>query len=358
VVPLENVKDKLEEIASHGGDLTQRLPYSGKTEIGQLSERFNAFMETLQKMVGEITNTANVLGKSSKSLNAVTLSTTKSLEDIAATVIEITTSSGANASAMTQTNANLEAMAIFSQETYEASAQTGETGKMTAKAAKAGGSDIEAVVIAINDIAEASRQVSHSAGTLAQSSNEIGDIINIITGISEQTNLLALNAAIEAARAGEAGRGFNVVAKEIGKLAEESKAAAQEIQKRVRDNQEQSKIVVELVDTVDDKVKDGVKRASAVEAGIHEIVGNIEVMVSQIDRIAKANDQQNANMKEAQQAIHHVTAGSSEIAEGTEHISAGIEEQLSTMFEMENTAERMNEMADRLKSLTAGFIVS
>lgn len=358
VKPLNEVTEKLYDIASSGGDLTQRLPYTGKTELGRLSDRFNDFMDTLQKMVHDIKDTADVLIESSHGLNTVTLSTTKALEDISSTVVEIASSSGANASAMIQTSNNLESMTKFSVETFEMSQMASDQGRVASKVAKSGSEEIVSVVSAIKEIAGASNQVSESASALDASSKEIGEIINIITSISEQTNLLALNAAIEAARAGEAGRGFNVVAKEIGKLAEESKQAASQIAERVNQNQEHSKLVVSSVETVDVKVKYGVDRAAAVEESITKIIHNINEMVEKVDHIAKANNHQRENMTEAKDAIGHVTMGSNEIAEGTEHISAGIEEQLSTMFEMENTAERMNEMADRLKLLTAGFTVS
>ena len=358
VKPLNDIGQKLSDIASSGGDLTLRLPYSGKNEVGKLSEKFNEFMTKLQQMVCDIQDTANVLNESSKGLNSVTLSTAKALEEISSTVVEIASSSGANASAMLQTSRNLENMANFSSETFEMSKVTSNQGRTASEVAQSGSAEIEQVVIAIKEIASASKQVSHSASALEASSKEIGDIINIITSISEQTNLLALNAAIEAARAGEAGRGFNVVAKEIGKLAEESKNAAQKIVERVNQNQEHSKLVVTSVETVDDKVAFGVQSAAAVEESIIKITQTINEMVSKVDRIAKANEHQRENMNEANSAIHHVTMGSNEIAEGTEHISAGIEEQLSTMFEMENTAERMNEMAERLKKLVAGFVIA
>lgn len=357
VEPIKEVKDKLDDIAGNGGDLTQRLPEVGKDEITALSISFNEFIRSLQVMIKNISESSNVLTTASDSLSTVTQTTTESLEEITQTVVEIAAATQENASAMTQTRESLESMMAFSEETSKISQMTTEKGKDVEANADNGLSEINEVVSSIKEIAEASHRVLEQASNLDHSSKEIGDIINIITGISEQTNLLALNAAIEAARAGEAGRGFNVVAKEIGVLAEESKRAAQEIAKRVNENQSQSKIVVSEISTVDEKVTFGVAKATAVTEIIKQITDEVHTMVSQIEQIAVSNREQNENTKEAAIAIQNVSNGSSEIAEGTERISGGVEEQLSTMFEMENTAEQMAELAKELRNMTKGFIV-
>ena len=88
--------------------------------------------------------------------------------------------------------------------------------------AKRGGEIITTTIHGINRFADVVTTSSQSVRSLGESSQQIGDIVQVIEEIADQTNLLALNAAIEAARAGDQGRGFAVVADEVRKLAEHS----------------------------------------------------------------------------------------------------------------------------------------
>ena len=97
--------------------------------------------------------------------------------------------------------------------------------------------------------------MAQSIATLDERSQEVGKIVDLISGIAEQTNLLALNAAIEAARAGDAGRGFAVVAEEVRKLAGEAGEAAKNIATLVREIQNDTKEVVEKMKGAEEEWK-------------------------------------------------------------------------------------------------------
>lgn len=353
--PVNNVTKKLKEIANNDGDLTQRIGYKSKDEIGELSRSFDLFVDKLHSIIKEVSLSAETISSSTMQLSLATGNTTQALEEISNTVVEIASGSSDGAAVAEETNASLAELAKFSEATLEASRSTNENSKKAKEAAESGAEKISEVVSSIAEIAESSKEVSSMINGLEESSKRIGEIIKIITSISEQTNLLALNAAIEAARAGEAGRGFNVVADEIRKLADESNSAAREISELVKDNQYKSAAAVSSVGAVEEKVAIGVNKASEVGASIQNIIKNIQDIAGQIEQIDDANEKQAGSSKEVGKAISSIAATSSQIAGGTENISASIEEQFGTMTEIEGTTEHLAEMASKLKELTSGF---
>lgn len=357
VTPVRNVTAKLRNISDSNGDLTQRISYNSKDEIGELSCSFDSFVDKLQTIVKEVANSAETIAHSSEELNQATGMSTQSLQGISRTVAEIASGTSQGAAVTEETTAKLEEIANFSESTANATSHTTENTRKVQKAAEEGAEKISEVVDSITGIASSSKDVSIIINELNQSSGKIGEIIQIITGISAQTNLLALNAAIEAARAGEAGKGFSVVAEEIRKLADESNRAALQISDLVKDNQVKSATAVNSVQLVEEKVADGVEKSSEVAESIQNIIQHIQSIVEEIEQVDLANEQQAISTKEMEQAIANLAATTNEMAAGTENISINIEDQLKTMTGIETTTHRLSEMAKRLREITGGFRV-
>src|SRR5207302_99154 len=140
-------------------------------------------------------------------------------------------------------------------------------------------------------VRESSAAVTEAIGELASKSEQIGGIVETITGIAQQTNLLALNAAIEAARAGEQGRGFAVVAEEVRKLAEESQSAAANIGSLIKEIQKETSRAVEVVENGARRTEEGVATVEQARASFERIGGSVQDMNVRVDQIAAAVQQ-------------------------------------------------------------------
>ncbi len=357
VSPVLRVTHKLQDISQSGGDLTQRIGYDSKDEVGELSKAFDGFMDKLHTIIRDVAHSAQNISASSQQLSTATEETNRTLEQVAETISTIANGTSDNVAVVQETTASLNEVAQFAEATAKAGKSTNKDSLKVQQLAEEGSVIVGEVVGSMKDIATSSNEVTVLIYQLGQSSQKIGDIVQLITGISEQTNLLALNAAIEAARAGEAGRGFSVVAEAIRKLADETNKATQEISLLVKDNQHKTETAVSSVHTVEEKVMTGVVKAENVGQSIQEIITSIQSMVHKIQEIGTAVGEQSLLVNEISKAMNSIASTSSDTAAGTEEMSASIQEQVSTMEEIEATASQLSEMAEKLNIITSGFTI-
>jgi methyl-accepting chemotaxis protein len=245
----------------------------------------------------------------------------------------------------------VEATAVSAQDTVER-AEHART------AASEGAATAERVTSAVRAVEESSSAVSAVMNELADKSEEIGGIVQAISGIAEQTNLLALNAAIEAARAGEQGRGFAVVADEVRKLAEESRVASANIAN-----------LIELIQakTMDAAatVEDGVERTreSVVTVGeareaferIGDAVEDIAARVQHIASVGRGVAQDAARMRNELDEVATVAERSSA---STQQVSATTQETSASAQQIAAVADDLARTAGELEGLVGRFEVS
>ncbi len=193
----------------------------------------------------------------------------------------------------------------------------------------------ESSEIAASAVVEAEETNSRIEG-LAEASQRIGEVIELIAGIAEQTNLLALNATIEAARAGEAGKGFSVVASEVKNLADQTGKATGEISEQIGD--------------IQNATKEAVQAIGAIRETINKIDAIGRTVSGEVDQQAQATGEIAHNVEQAASGTQEVSDSVSDVASSTEETGKLAKHVLST-------ANTLTEDVEGLRSTVGDFLV-
>lgn len=267
---------RINEIASGGGDLTQRVKITSHDELGDLGESFNNFVKSLANLIDNIRAEVDELNNASKQLLS-------SAENTRSIIQKQCSASDMIVSAVHEMSMATREMASIAQNTAD------KTGEAHASA-KQGGELLTQGVSLIQTVNDSIDSASKNSKQLSQNSDKISDVLDVIRGIAEQTNLLALNAAIEAARAGEQGRGFAVVADEVRSLASKTQDSTESIQSMI----------------------------SEVQQGVNLVVNEIEGSVSEVAKTVESSRESELHINQALEVINIVNDMSVQTAAATE----------------------------------------
>ncbi|MEZ8034101.1 methyl-accepting chemotaxis protein [Vibrio crassostreae] len=301
VKPIRQVVERLNDIASGEGDLTQRLEVKSQDEIGQLAKGFNLFLDKLQHTIKEVIHTTEQVASTTSQAKASASSTRESSEsqfkevDLVATAAEEMTQTAGlvvqNAEVAVDAACEANRSAQQGQQVIELSA--GEMRKL-----------VERMSSAVPIVEE-----------LAKNNGNITEILSVIEGISEQTNLLALNAAIEAARAGEQGRGFAVVADEVRNLASRTQSSVGEIRAVIDKVHAGTQDVVEAIQEGNILANDTALHVQKAVEDLGSIFTSIEAISDMNSQIVRAAEEQQSVSGEVNQSVVNIRDLSAKILE-------------------------------------------
>ena len=334
--PLQQGVSVAQKIAQ--GDLTQKVDYESRDEVGELATAINAMVDGLNKKAEEATQIAqgnlqvqisvasdhDVMGKAFETmvqnLNDVLSEVARATdqidsgsEQVSDTAQQLSQQATESAASLEEISSSMNVIGNQTQMSAENANQANQLANGAQDAAKVGNERMASMVTAMNEISEAGQNISK--------------IIKVIDEIAFQTNLLALNAAVEAARAGQHGKGFAVVAEEVRNLAARSAKAAEE--------------TAQLIEGSVEKTNNGAQIAEKTSEALDEIVTSIVKVTDLVAEIAAASNEQ--------------AQGFAQINQGLGQIDQAVQQSTATAEESAASAEELSSQSAHLKHLLSRF---
>jgi len=296
---LRDIVDRFKDATEGEWDLTKRIEVTSDDEIGELMKWFNAFIAQLDEMIRAISQNAVQVASASERLNVTSQQISVNSEETSAQATLVS-------NAVQQVSQNLQTVATGAE---EMGASIREIAKNAAEAAKVATS---AVKVAETATAAVSK--------LGESSTEIGQVIKAITSIAQQTNLLALNATIEAARAGEAGKGFAVVANEVKELAKETAKATEDISRKIRAIQTDTREAVDAIGTISAVIDQINDISTIIATAAEEQNATTNEMSRNVTEAANSSGEINSNIAGVAQAAQGTARGATDTQKASQHL--------------------------------------
>jgi len=308
------------------GDLTVRATVTDEI-TGAVADSVNYAIEELRTLVSRVTAAADQVTSASESAQHTSTALLAATEQ--------------QSQEIRQASAQVLGMARAINDVSARATESAEVARASLTAAGKGQNAVHDAISGMNEIREHIQDTAKRIKRLGESSQEIGEIVELISDITEQTNVLALNAAIQAASAGEAGRGFSVVAEEVQRLAERSAEAAKEIGALVKTIQTDTQDAVGAMEKSTQGVVEGAKLSDAAGQALTEIGAVSRRLAELIENISRATQTQ-------AKSAGAVAAGMRNILGVTERATAGTQRTAASVSQLAG-------LARDLKSSVADF---
>lgn len=337
------------------GDLTQSITVKNNDEVGQLGNSFNKMLVSLKELLTHVGEKSQLLAASSEELTASSEQNSQATEQVADAIQEVAAGTDHQTEMVKETTEVIKEMSTGINQIKLNAQNVSITSGEALNIVSTGEQSIQHLVLQMSKINDSVTDLGTVITSLGQRSEEINQIVNVISEIAGQTNLLALNAAIEAARAGEHGKGFAVVADEVRKLAEQSSKSTESIRELISSIQSDTKQAVESMNKGTQETEKGISVVNEAGNSFKEIQKFVDIVTSQIQEVSASIEQLAQGSQQVVEAVSEIEEIAKKTTGQGQEVSAATEEQLASMQEIASSAASLSYMAEELQEAVNKF---
>lgn len=338
------------------GDLAvEPLHIKGSNEIAQLSSGIENMTEDLRSLIKQIAQNAEQVAAMSEELTASSEQTSASIQQITSSMQEVAAGSEKQTSSIEEVDSHITTISNKMSEVVTSVTDVTDKAFQASAISEKGNTTIQD---ATEKMAVTSQAIQESAAVVERLStytNEIGDIVTLITQITDQTNLLALNASIEAARAGEHGKGFAVVAEEVRKLADQSLEATNSIRTRIETIKEESAQAVKSMAISSSNLAESSTTFNASGEAFAEIYTQVTALTREMDHVNNVMSNINEGVSSIASSVEQVGVVAVQASGNIQNVAAASEEQSASIEEITASSNNLAEMAQQLRNIIQKF---
>lgn len=326
--PLKNVSKIARQLSDF--DLAVTINTNRKDEVGALLSAINEMASSFRMVLGQVQRSG--------------IQVTSSSTELAATAREQEATMSTQLTSSKKVVASVEEISEVSNELVKTMDQVAVMSQETAGFATKGQSDLGRMEAAMHNMESASKSISGRLETINEKAENITTVVVTITKVADQTNLLSLNAAIEAEKAGEYGRGFNVVAREIRRLADQTAVATLDIEQMVQEMQSAVSAGVMEMDKFIGEVKRSAEDVGRISTQLAKIIEQVQALSPSFENVNVSMAQQSKNATEINTAIVN--------------LSEEMQQTMESLHESYSAIEQLNEAARGLQDEVGRFKVT
>ncbi len=311
------------------GDLTRNVKTKSRDEVGRLCAALNAMVESLRSQTRDTLEAVNILASSAS--------------EISTTVAQLSTSTAKTSSAVTQTSVTVEQVKQSAIVSNEQARNVAQAAQKMVQVSVGGEKATTDTTNRMRHIKQQMESIGETVEKLSESGDQIAAIISAVQDLADQSNLLAVNASIEAARAGDQGKGFAVVAQEIKSLADQSKAATEQVRSILDETRRWVSAVVMATEQGVKAVDAGVEESSEAEKAIRVLGGSVGESAQAAQVIEASSDQQ--------------LVGVGQVAQAMVNIEQAMRQNVGGTVQLETSARKLADVGGQLKELIERYRV-